>query len=343
VTRNRGDVELPPPQAEANRQAVRLEWLTVAYLASAVALLYLTAGSSQAMKAAWLEDLLSVLPPLVFLIASRFRRRPPTERYPYGYHRVVSIAYLCASLALFTLGSFVLFDSAAKLFAAEHPPIGTVALFGETIWLGWLMLPALAWSAVPAVFLGRAKMPLAQALHDKVLYADAKMNKADWLTAGAAMVGIVGIGLGLWWADAAAAIVISLDIIHDGFTNLRQALADLRTRGPRATTGRSRIRSSPRSSARPGAWTGSRRRACACARRGTSSPGRSSWCPSRGRRTSWGRSSGRASGSWRSTGACTTSWSRPCPSSSRRRPSRRRSGPSAEPRAAVEEALRAER
>ncbi len=227
MTRNRGDVELPPPQAEANRQAVRLEWLTVAYLASAVALLYLTAGSSQAMKAAWLEDLLSVLPPLVFLIASRFRRRPPTERYPYGYHRVVSIAYLCASLALFTLGSFVLFDSAAKLFAAEHPPIGTVALFGETIWLGWLMLPALAWSAVPAVFLGRAKMPLAQALHDKVLYADAKMNKADWLTAGAAMVGIVGIGLGLWWADAAAAIVISLDIIHDGFTNLRQALADL--------------------------------------------------------------------------------------------------------------------
>jgi divalent metal cation (Fe/Co/Zn/Cd) transporter len=62
--------------------------------------------------------------------------------------------------------------------------------------LGWLMLPALAWSGLPAVFLGRAKISLAEELHNKVLYADAKMNKADWLTASAAMVGVVGIGSG---------------------------------------------------------------------------------------------------------------------------------------------------
>ena len=42
-----------------------------------------------------------------------------------------------------------------------------------------------------------------------MLYADAKMNKADWLTATAAMVGVVGIGVGLWWVDAVAAIAIS--------------------------------------------------------------------------------------------------------------------------------------
>ena len=59
------------------------------------------------------------------------------------------------------------------------------------------MLPALAYSALPSVLLGRAKIPLAEELHNKVLYADAKMNKADWLTAGAAMVGVVGIGFGL--------------------------------------------------------------------------------------------------------------------------------------------------
>jgi hypothetical protein len=32
---------------------------------------------------------------------------------------------------------------------------------------------------VPAALLGRAKLPLAGALHDKVLHADATMNKAD--------------------------------------------------------------------------------------------------------------------------------------------------------------------
>jgi divalent metal cation (Fe/Co/Zn/Cd) transporter len=51
------------------------------------------------------------------------------------------------------------------------------------------MILALAWSAIPSVFLGRAKLPLAAQLDGKVLYTDAKMNKANWLTAGAAIVG----------------------------------------------------------------------------------------------------------------------------------------------------------
>ncbi len=32
---------------------------------------------------------------------------------------------------------------------AEHPTIGTVMLFGHTVWLGWLMIAALLYSAVP--------------------------------------------------------------------------------------------------------------------------------------------------------------------------------------------------
>jgi cation diffusion facilitator family transporter len=227
LSRAQGHAELPPEQSQAHRRAVRLEWLTIAYLLSAVGLLFLTTGSSQAGKAAFLEDLLSLLPPMAFLVAARFRARPPTRRFPYGYHRVVSIAYLAAAMALLGLGTFILYESAAKLVSAEHPPMGIVVPFGHPVWLGWLLIPALVWSAVPAVFLGRAKMPLAATLHDKVLYADAKMNKADWLTASAAIVGVLGIAVGWWWTDAVAAIVIALDIVHDGWTNLRRAVADL--------------------------------------------------------------------------------------------------------------------
>ena len=39
------------------------------------------------------------------------------------------------------------------------------------------MIPALVYSAIPAVIIGRLKLPLARELHDKVLYADAQMNK----------------------------------------------------------------------------------------------------------------------------------------------------------------------
>jgi cation diffusion facilitator family transporter len=214
--------ELPPELQRTLRKAGRLEWLTIAYLLSAVVLLGLVLGNSQAMKTAWAEDLLSLIPPIAFLIATRLNVRPPTGRFPYGFHRATSLAHLCSALALFTMGTYLLIEALLQLVTAEYPTIGSVELFGQTLWLGWLMLPALAWSAVPAVFLGRAKFSLAEELHNKVLYADSKMNKADWLTASAAMVGVVGIGFGLWWADAVAAALISLDITHDGFSNLRR-------------------------------------------------------------------------------------------------------------------------
>ncbi|HEU5484288.1 MAG TPA: hypothetical protein VFU98_05230, partial [Microlunatus sp.] len=73
-----GSTELPAAQASALRRAVRLEWITLAFLACAITLVGLVLGNSQAMKAAWVEDLLSVLPPITFLVAVRLVSRPPT-------------------------------------------------------------------------------------------------------------------------------------------------------------------------------------------------------------------------------------------------------------------------
>jgi divalent metal cation (Fe/Co/Zn/Cd) transporter len=221
------DFEFPKEKQDVFRQAVRIEWLTLAYMTSAVVVIFLTLGSSQAMKAAWVEDMLSLLPPAAFLIANGFRTRGPTERFPWGYHRAVSIAFLAASAALLVMGLFVAYDSALKLVKAEHPPIGLVELFGEQIWLGWLMLAALAYTGIPPVILGRKKQKLAAELHEKVLHADAEMNRADWMTAGAAAIGILGIGIGLWWADAVAALFIAVDITRDGWSNLKAATGDL--------------------------------------------------------------------------------------------------------------------
>lgn len=219
--------ELPEDKQKILDKAIRMEWLTIAYLISAVFFIYLTLGSSQAMKTAWFEDLLSLIPSIAFLVATHVRHRKPNRKFPYGFHRAVSIAFLCASVALAAMGFFLFYDSLMKLLAFEHPSIGTVQPWGEPIWLGWFMIPALLWSAIPAMLIGRAKIPLARALHDKVLYADSQMNKADWLTAGAALLGVIGIGMGLWWADAVAACIISLDIFHDGITNLKAVISDL--------------------------------------------------------------------------------------------------------------------
>ena len=229
-----GNTELPPDAREAARRAKRLAWLTIAFLVTAVTSVYLVMGSSQAMKAAWAEDLLSFIPPIAFLVALRVTGRVPSEQHPYGYHRSVGIGHLVAATALLTMGAFLVFDSVSGLVAGEHPPVGTIVVLGHQMWAGWLMVGVLAYTCVPAVLLGRAKMPLAEQLHDRVLHADADMNKADWMTGVGGIVGVLGIGVGLWWADSAAALFISASILHDGVKNLRVAVTALMD--ARATT-----------------------------------------------------------------------------------------------------------
>ncbi|WP_181304078.1 cation diffusion facilitator family transporter [Rufibacter sp. XAAS-G3-1] len=221
--------ELQPDYAKAKK----LEWITVAYLLSTALLVYLTMGNSQAMKTAWFEDMLSLTPAVSFLIASRVFHKAPNKNFPYGYHRVVSIAYLCSAVALFSVGAFLIFDSATTLVKQEHATIGIKVIFGHEVWLGYLMMAVMLYGTFPALILGRMKLPLAIKLHEKNLYTDAAMNKADWMTAAAAILGIAGIGLGWWWADAVAALLISLDIIKDGYTNLKQAVFDLMSESPK--------------------------------------------------------------------------------------------------------------
>jgi cation diffusion facilitator family transporter len=205
----------------------RLEWITIAVMVPTVGLIYLTLGGSQAMRTAWVEDILSLIPPIAFLLAARIETRPANKDFPYGFHRAVAISFLCAAVTLFGMGAYLLWESVVKLARQEHPTIGMVEIFGWRIWHGWLMIAVLAVTSVPAIILGRIKLQVARTLHDKALYVDAEMNKADWQTAGAAILGLVGIAFGLWWADAVAAAVISLSILRDGTMHLGQVTKDL--------------------------------------------------------------------------------------------------------------------
>jgi cation diffusion facilitator family transporter len=228
----RAQFKLPPERERLQRRAIRLEWITIAVLLVVSVVMYASMGSSQAMKTAWAEDLLSLVPPIAYLVASRVRAKPANPRFPYGYHRAISIAFLCAALALLSLGLLLLAEAVSKLVTREHPTIESIELFGRHFWQGWLMMGVLAVTGIAPVVLGRLKLPLGSELHDKALHADADMNKADWLTAIAGILGLCGIAVGWWWADAAAAGFISLEITRDGAKNVSRVVKDLMDQAP---------------------------------------------------------------------------------------------------------------
>lgn len=228
---------LPPSRRRDLRRARRLEWINVGFTISIVTVMGLVLGQSQAMKTAWIEDLLGLVPPVVFLIATHYEMKEPVEPFPYGYDRVHSLGFLIAAVALALVGVSLLWDAVSGLVSQEHATVASIELFGHSIWLGWLMIAAQAYSIVPPLIIGRKEQPLATALQDEVLFTDSKMNKANWQTGVAGIAGIVGIGLGYWWADAAAAAFISASIISDGWTALKVATIELIDGVPRALGG----------------------------------------------------------------------------------------------------------
>ncbi len=81
-TRQFGRTTLPPEQARAVRRAVRWEVFTIVYTSITIAVIALVVGESQAMRTAWIEDMLSLIPQFAFLTALIFVRRRPTKSTP---------------------------------------------------------------------------------------------------------------------------------------------------------------------------------------------------------------------------------------------------------------------
>lgn len=226
--------QLPAAKKRELTTAQRQEWGTLVLRVTVVFALYAALGSSQALHAVWLKSLWALLPPMAFLAAARVESWPPTQRFPYGFYRAGSIAFLTSALALTCMGGYLIFAGARSLLAHHQPSLPTIdAVGGPAHWAGWWIIAALAYSVAVPWIIGRRRQQLAIDLHDKGLYADASMGRVNWLAGSAAIIGVLGIGCGVWWLDFAAALVIGLDITWHGVRHLYTAVCDLIDEVPR--------------------------------------------------------------------------------------------------------------
>ena len=207
--------DIKPQMKRGERLAIAM----IVYLMLDIVVLYLLLSGSASVFALIVEDGLELVAPIAFLITAGARRRSPSPRYPYGYHRVVTLGSFASSVALLMFGLVLLLVSARTLLQGTHPTVGSIELFGELVWRGWLVLLWLAPGTLIPFWLGRKLLGPSQKTNNKVLYATARLLVADWQTSVAAMIGIVGIALGVWWLDSAAAIFIATSVVMDGIRN----------------------------------------------------------------------------------------------------------------------------
>src|SRR5947209_1971939 len=111
--------DLPPDLRKCLDRATRLVWISIAFMVSIIVLMAVVMGSSEAMKAIWVEDTLSLIPLVSFLVGAHYRSKPPDEAYPYGYRGAVLVAFLCGAIALSGFGLSMLADPLSPL--SESP------------------------------------------------------------------------------------------------------------------------------------------------------------------------------------------------------------------------------
>jgi cation diffusion facilitator family transporter len=198
----------------ATREGVRATWISLGLLGlTAVLQLGIVAISgSVALLADTIHNFTDALTAIPLLIAFRLARRPPTRRYPYGYHRAEDVAGLTI-VAL--IGISALLAAAEAIQRLVHPqPIEAA---------GWVLAAgALGFLGNEAV--AQYRIRVGRRIGSAALVADGMHARTDGLTSLGVVAATIGVLIGFERADAIVGLAITVAIV---FTMWRAAKAVL--------------------------------------------------------------------------------------------------------------------
>lgn len=136
--------------------------------------------------------------------------QPPDSEHPHGHERIEPFVALAIALAIFLTGGVVLWNSVTAIISstvtATHSP---VAIF------------VLAAAALSKFGLYRYCLAAGRTHDSPAITATALDNRNDILTAGAALVGVLGARFGVPLLDPLAAAVVSFGILLTGVEVVR--------------------------------------------------------------------------------------------------------------------------
>jgi cation diffusion facilitator family transporter len=165
-----------------------------------------------------LHNLSDVSTSAVVFIGFRVSKKPASASHPYGYERAEDIAGLGIALVIWASAVFAGIVSIHKL--TEH---------GRTSHVGFGMAAAAA-GIVGNQVVARYKRRVGRRIQSSTLIADAQHSWLDALSSAGALAGLVGVALGLRWADAMAGLLVTGFIVHVGYEVTSEILEHLMDR-----------------------------------------------------------------------------------------------------------------
>src|SRR5229473_3136313 len=185
--------------------------LLVALIQFAIALI----GGSAGLFADALHNLGDALTTVALWIAFVLSSRAANQRYTYGYHRSEDLAGIFIVLVIIASAVASAVESIQKLTSGSVP---------TQLYLS--MAAALVGVAGNEI-LAQYKITVGKRINSVPLVADAQHSRIDGLTSLAALVGLIGVRLGLPIADPIAGIVITLVIITVVYSTSRSVIQRL--------------------------------------------------------------------------------------------------------------------
>jgi cation diffusion facilitator family transporter len=167
------------------------------------------------------HSILDVVASFFALAAVRTARKPADIEHPYGHGRAENVAAFAEGVVMIITALGIAFEAVRRLTSGG----GTVnpAGYAFALLIGTLLIEA-----------GRAGVlrGVGRAADSEALQADATNRLADVLATVAVLIGLVGVTIGLPWADSVAALVVAV-IIARAAINIAWRSGDiLMDRGP---------------------------------------------------------------------------------------------------------------
>jgi len=137
------------------------------------------------------------------LFAVRTSRKPADPEHPYGHGRTENLAAFAEGMLLVIIALVIAFEAVRRLIVGGPPVDPTGYAFA-------LLVGTILIESGRAVVMSR----IGRAISSDAMLADATDRLADVLANIGVLVGLVGVRLGLVWADAAAALVVAIVILR---------------------------------------------------------------------------------------------------------------------------------